>query len=127
MGLVSVFCVERRRRRSIPSSALSLGFLALAVGALFDGCKLGPALEGQRCVSSLEKEDEEVSGFWCLEFDLIGYLVVGLEGKKPKDFRLSLHNFKLYFLRILYSWSQALADSANMTFVDFVDNLMQGF
>ena len=40
---------------------------------------------------------------------------------------LSLHDFKLYFLRILYSWSQALVDSANMTFVDFVDNLMQGY
>ena len=66
-----------------PSCALSLGFLALAVGALFDRCKLGPALDGQRF--SLE-EDEEVSGFWCLEFDPIGYLMVGVEGKEPKDF-----------------------------------------
>jgi len=40
---------------------------------------------------------------------------------------LSLHELKLYFLRMLYSWSQALDVSANMTFVDFVDNLMQGF
>jgi len=39
-----------------------------------------------RCVSSLEKEDEEVSGYWCLEVDPIGYLVVYLEGKEPKDF-----------------------------------------
>ena len=69
-----------------PSCALSLGFLALAVGVLFDGCKLGPTLGGQRCVSSLEKEDEEVFGFWCSEFDRISYLVVGLEGKEPKDF-----------------------------------------
>ena len=39
---------------------------------------------------------------------------------------LSLHDFKLYFLRILYSWSQALDESATFTFVDFVDNLLQG-
>jgi len=30
-------------------------------------------------------------------------------------------------LRILYSWSRALDESANLTFVDFVDNLMQGY
>ena len=36
---------------------------------------------------------------------------------------LSLHDFKLYFLRILYSWSQALDESANLTFVDFGDIL----
>jgi len=46
---------------------------------------LGASFEGQRCVSSLEKEDE-VSGFWCLEDDPIDYLVVYLEGKEPKDF-----------------------------------------
>ena len=34
----------------------------------------------------MEKEDEEASGFWCLEDDPIGYLVVYLEGKEPKDF-----------------------------------------
>jgi len=44
------------------------------------------------------------------------------EGKE-----LSLLNFKFYFLRILYGWSQDLDDSANLTFVDFVDNLMQGY
>ena len=44
------------------------------------------------------------------------------EGKE-----LSLFSFKFYFLRILYSWSQAFDDSANLTFVDFVDNLMQGY
>jgi len=37
-------------------------------------------------LSSLEKENEEVSGFWCLEVDPVGYLVVYLEGKKLKDF-----------------------------------------
>jgi len=68
-----------------PSCTLSLGFLALAVGALFDRHQLSPALEGQRCVSSLE-EDEEWFGFWYLEVDPIGYLVVRLEGKEPKDF-----------------------------------------
>jgi len=47
---------------------------------------LGASFEGQRCVSSLEKEDEEVFGFWCLEDDSIGYLVVYLEEKEPKDF-----------------------------------------
>jgi len=47
---------------------------------------LGPTWQGQRGANSLEKEDEEVSGFWCLEVDPIGYLVVGLEGKEPKDF-----------------------------------------
>ena len=30
-------------------------------------------------------------------------------------------------MRILYSWSQTLDSGANTTFVDFVDNLMQGF
>jgi len=25
-------------------------------------------------------------GFWCLKVDPFGYLVVGLEGKKSKDF-----------------------------------------
>jgi len=69
-----------------PSCTLSLGFLALVIGALFDGCELGLALEGQRRVNRLEKENEEVSGFWCLEFDPIDYLVVGLEGKESKDF-----------------------------------------
>ena len=39
---------------------------------------------------------------------------------------LSLHEFKLYFLR-MYSWSQSLDDSANLTFVDFVDILKQGY
>jgi len=40
---------------------------------------------------------------------------------------LSLHDFRLYFLKILYSWSQALDGGANTTFVDFLDNLMQGY
>jgi len=40
---------------------------------------------------------------------------------------LSLHEFKLYFLRMLYSWSQPLDGSANLTFVDFVDILKQGY
>ena len=43
-------------------------------------------MEGYRCVSCLEKEDGEVSHSKCLEFDAVGYLVVGLEGKKLKDF-----------------------------------------
>ena len=68
------------------SRALSLGFLALEVGSLFDGCQLGTTLEGTRCLGCLEKEDEEGSGFRCLEIDPFSNLVVGLERKKPKDF-----------------------------------------
>ena len=40
---------------------------------------------------------------------------------------LSLLDFKMYFLRVLYTWSQALEDRGNLTFVDFVDSLMQGY
>ena len=32
----------------------------------------------------------------------------------------------MYFLRVLYTWSQALEDRVNLTFVDFVDNLCKG-
>ena len=39
---------------------------------------------------------------------------------------LSLQDFKLYFLRILCSWSHALKGGANMSFLDFVDNIRQG-
>jgi len=39
---------------------------------------------------------------------------------------LSIQDFKLYFLRILYSWSHALEGGTNMSFLDFVDNIMQG-
>ena len=64
-----------------------------------------------------------------MEDDPIDYLVFYLEGKEPKDRNrrifegkdLSLHDFKLDFLRILYSWSHALDGGANTTFVDFVD------
>ena len=56
------------------------------VGAFHDGCLLGPASEGQRCVSGVEKEEAEVFGSRCMESNPIGDLVVGLEGKKPKDF-----------------------------------------
>jgi len=66
-----------------PACASSLGVSALAVGALRDGCLLGPTLEGQRCVSGVEKEE---AGSRCMEFDPVGDLVVSLEGKKPKDF-----------------------------------------
>ena len=69
-----------------PTCALSLGVSALAVGALHDGCLLGSALEGQRCVSGVEKEEAEITGSRCLESDPFGDLVVGVEGKKPKDF-----------------------------------------
>ena len=70
----------------LSSCALSLGFLTLPVGSLFDGRQLGPTLEGTRCLGCLEKEDEEGSGFWCLQIDPFGDLVVGLERKEPKDF-----------------------------------------
>ena len=35
-------------------------------------------------------------------------------------------DFKLYFLKILYSWSHALDGVANLTFLDFVNNIRQG-
>jgi len=44
-----------------------------------------------------------------------------------EDKDLSLQDFKLYLLRILYNWSQALDSGAHKTVVDFEDNLMQGF
>ena len=69
-----------------PACALSVGVSALAVGAFHEGCLLGPASEDQRCVSGVEKEEAEVFGSGCMESDPIGDLVVGLEGKKPKDF-----------------------------------------
>ena len=40
-----------------------------------------------------------------------------------KDIDLFFQDFKLYFLRILYSWSHALDGSTNLTFLDFVDNI----
>jgi len=39
-------------------------------------------------LSGLEKEDEKVLGFWCLEDDSFSYLVDCLEGKEQKDFEL---------------------------------------
>jgi len=77
----------------------------------------------------LEKEDEEVLRFWCLEDDSFSYLVDRLEGKEQEDFLgidLSFQDFKLYFLRILYSWSHALDGGANLTLLDFVDIIRQG-
>jgi len=47
---------------------------------------LGATFEGSRCVSGLEKKDEKVFGFWCLEDDSFGYLVDYLEGKELKEF-----------------------------------------
>jgi len=38
-----------------------------------------------------------------------------------------LLEFKMYFLRVLYTWSQVIEDRVNLTFVDFVDNLLQGY
>ena len=48
-----------------PACALSVGVSTLAVGAFHDGCLLGLALKGQRCVSGVEKEQTQVSGSWC--------------------------------------------------------------
>ena len=67
-----------------PPCALSLGLLALAFGSLLD-MLLGATFEGQRCVG-LEKKDEKVFGFLCLEDDSFGYLADYLEGKDPKYF-----------------------------------------
>ena len=39
---------------------------------------------------------------------------------------LCFQDFKLYFLRILYSWSHALDGGANLTFLDFASNILQG-
>jgi len=38
---------------------------------------------------------------------------------------LSFQEFKLYFLRALYSWSDFLNGGTNITILDFVDNTMQ--
>ena len=37
---------------------------------------------------------------------------------------LSLQNFKLSFLGLLYSWSLVVNGSINLTFVDFIDKIM---
>jgi len=35
-------------------------------------------------------------------------------------------DFKLYFLRMWYSWSQVLDDGSKVSFLDFVDKIMHG-
>ena len=39
---------------------------------------------------------------------------------------MSFQDFKLYFLRILYGWCHVLDGGTNLTFLDFVDKIMQG-
>ena len=62
MGLVRVFCAERKSR-SITSLCIVIGPPCFGIWTLSDGCSLGAFFEGQRCVSSLEKEDQEGFGF----------------------------------------------------------------
>lgn len=37
---------------------------------------------------------------------------------------LSLQNLKLYFMRMLYSWSQVLNCGTKLSLLDFVDKIM---
>lgn len=37
---------------------------------------------------------------------------------------MSYQKFKLYFLRLLYSWILVLDGGKNLSFLDFVDNVM---
>jgi len=39
---------------------------------------------------------------------------------------LSFQDFKLYFLKISYSWSHVRDGGTNLTVLNFVDNIMQG-
>jgi len=39
---------------------------------------------------------------------------------------MPFQDFKLHFLGTLYSWSHVLNDRSNLTFLDFVDNIMHG-
>jgi len=40
------------------------------------------------------------------------------------DNALSYQNFKIYFLRRLYSWSLVLNNGKNLSFLGFVDNII---
>jgi len=114
IGLVGVLCSLRRERQRAISLLITVGF------HLFD-IYLFPASElvgsncstyfCQRCGSGLDKKDEDEVGFWCLKDDSFGHLVVHSEGRNRLIFKgqaLSYQDFKLYILRILYSWELCL-------------------
>ena len=61
-----------------------------------------------------------------LEDDSVGYMVEYQEGEESKDFErkaMPYQEFKLYFLRTLYNWSQVLEDGTNLTFLNFADKI----
>jgi len=74
----------------------------------------------------LEGKNEKELGFRSFEDDPYGYLVDYLERKELAYFEgklMAFLDFKLYFLRTLYIWSQVLNGDTNLTFLDFVDNI----
>jgi len=75
----------------------------------------------------VEKKDEEELDSWSLKHgpvrDMVGYL----EGEKRRLFEdkaLSFQEYKLYFLRLLFSWSIGLNGNKNLNFLGFVDCIM---
>jgi len=75
-----------------------------------------------------------ISSQWHLSLSLTGVrwvqpfsiknIVVAWRRKIKKSLALSLQDFKLYFVRILHSWSHALDGGRNMWFLNFVENIM---
>ena len=75
----------------------------------------------------MEEKDEEELGPWSLEHGSFGYLVGYVEGDILSYFDdkvLSFQDFKLYFLRLLYSWSVGLSGNTNLNFLAFVNRIM---
>ena len=77
---------------------------------------------------SLEEKDEEMLALGNLEDNSVGHVVEYLEGEESTDFRgegWSYQEFKLYFLRTLYSWSLVLDDGTNLNLFNFVDKIIK--
>ena len=67
-------------------------------------------------------------GSWDLKVGSFSYLVVYLGREHWRIFEgkaSSLQDFKLYFLRMLYSWSQVLDGGSKMSLLDFIDKITQ--
>jgi len=87
---------------------------------------LGATSHYQRFVDGLEENDEEILASRNLKDDFVGHMAEYLEGEESMNFRgktRSYQEFKLYFLRTLYSWSQVLDDGKNLNFLNFVDKI----